>query len=492
MRFAPLLAAAALFAIAATPAAPAVETRIEGAGLVHDVDLLQSAYERLHPGLYRSTTPARMARDFDALRDELRGGATLAQAYMAFSRLAAQVKCGHTYTNFHNQPEAIRSALFEAGRGRVPFHFRWVDQRMIVVRAAASAPDLAPGTEVVSINGVPVREVLAALLPYTRADGANDAKRIAQLQVLGDEKYEPFDVFFALAFPAPGDMFDLVVLRPGETTPQQMRVPGLAWPERLAMRPAVREGGAPWRLDRTRSGFAVLDMPTWALYDTPWDWKAFLTDTFVQLERDHVPALVIDLRANEGGMDIGDGLLAHLIDRPVQRPFYRQLVRYRSVPADLRPHLDTWDRSFDDWGADAIPFDVRYYQLTRWHPASPGEPIAPEAPHYSGRVYVLTSATNSSATFQFAQLLHASGRGTLVGEPTGGNLRGINGSAFYFLRLPHSGIELDLPLVAQVSDSPQPDGGVAPDIVAVPDRASIAAGRDVALEAVAKDLVSHR
>ncbi|OAG66134.1 hypothetical protein A7D17_22085 [Xanthomonas floridensis] len=67
----------------------------------------------------------------------------------------------------------------------------------------------------------------------------------------------------------------------------------------------------------------------------------------------------------------------------------------------------------------------------------------------SGRVFVLTSAGNSSATFGFARQLQRNGLATLVGQPTGGNLRGISGSAFFFLHLPNAKIKVDRPLVGQ-------------------------------------------
>ena len=37
----------------------------------------------------------------------------------------------------------------------------------------------------------------------------------------------------------------------------------------------------------------------------------------------------------------------------------------------------------------------------------------------------------------------------MVGQVTGGNLRGINGGAFFFLNLPNSRLEIDLPLIGQ-------------------------------------------
>ena len=48
---------------------------------------------------------------------------------------------------------------------------------------------------------------------------------------------------------------------------------------------------------------------------------------------------------------------------------------------------------------------------------------------------------------------------------------GANGGAFFFLRLPKSGIELDLPLIGQFPLDERPDAGLTPDVLvaATPD-----------------------
>ncbi len=89
-------------------------------------------------------------------------------------------------------------------------------------------------------------------------------------------------------------------------------------------------------------------MPTWALYNSSWDWRAFLTTAFERLEQGGVRDLVVDLRGNEGGVDVGDVIVSHLIRQAVPRQVVHRRVRYRRVPDDLVPYLDTWDPSFKD------------------------------------------------------------------------------------------------------------------------------------------------
>ena len=173
----------------------------------------------------------------------------------------------------------------------------------------------------------------------------------------------------------------------------------------------------------------------------------------------NAPALILDLRGNEGGDDVGNEIIPHFLDEPIKLSSMRRLVRYRKVPDDLIPYLDTWDKSFRDWGSSAVelsepwptaPAAVTYLKLTRYDDEA-GDIIKPGGKRFHGKVIVLIDANNSSATFQFAQNMRSHHLGTLIGQSTGGSQQGINGGAFFFLRLPHSGIEMDLPLGRHVS-----------------------------------------
>ena len=101
-------------------------------------------------------------------------------------------------------------------------------------------------------------------------------------------------------------------------------------------------------------------------------------------------------------------------------------------------------------------------------------------------------SSNSSATFQFAKVIKQNHLGTLVGQPTGGNQRGINGGAFFFVYLPNSKIETDLPLVGLYPEGirpslaspvkiPLPDAGITPDLVIRPRVEDIQRGVDTEL-----------
>ncbi|GLQ45972.1 hypothetical protein GCM10007862_10230 [Dyella lipolytica] len=467
---------------AAGASEPSVGHEVIGtAGLQADVDSLQRIYETLHPGLLRYNTPDEIKAHFALLRRALDHDQSRASVFIALSQFAATIKCGHTYANFYNQSHAVQAELFN-GTNRVPFYFRWIDGRMIITRNLSSDKRLRPGSEILAINGVATSQILKTLMTVARADGANDAKRVAYLEVQGNDDYEAFDIFLPLFYPQTGS---IMKLKASDTNgvAWTTSVAALSYKERLSFRPKAAAGSeAPWELTFPSPGVALLDMPTWVMYNRTWDWHRYLGNVFAKLQATQVRSLIIDVRANEGGDDVGNVILAHLIERDLALPNYLRLVRYQSVPRDLLPNLDTWDASFKDWGAKVRPYNDRFYRLTKYDDDARGTIITALSPRFAGRVFVLIGPTNSSATFQFADIMKSQHLGMLVGQPTGGNRRGINGGAFFFVRLLHSGLEMDLPLIGTFPVVKQPDSGIDPDIRVVTTIEDIKQGHDPELQ----------
>ena len=473
---------------------------IPSAKLLEDVGILQLVYETAHPGLYRYNTKAQMAGRFAVLRAEFARDRTLAEAYVAISQLLAQVKCGHTYANFFNQPKEVVQALF-VGKNRVPFSFQWIDGRMIVTRDLSLEPRIKPGTEILSIDRVKTTDILARLMTIARADGSNDAKRVAYLEVQGSGKYEAFDVFLPLFFPEIGEEMDLLVREPASEKVVTITVTAQDLEQRKAFakqnkEPQRGKSDALWSFEPLDERTSYLKMPSWALYNSKWDWKSFLEAGMDGLIDRRVPGLIIDLRENEGGLDVGYTLIARITGEKVRYDRYQRYTRYRTLPLpkSFDSYLDTWDWSFKDWGQSAREDHDGFFRMTKFDDDEKGDVIAPRGRRYEGRVAVLIGATNSSATFQFAQVIKENKLAILVGQTTGGNQRGINGSAFFFVTLPNSKIEVDMPLVGNFVGKARPagteipfadisDAGIDPDVKVTPSVDDIARGMDSELRA---------
>ncbi len=478
------LGTAALAPFAVPFAARAADSP-SAADLKGDIAILREALA-LHPGLYRYSTPEQITGRIDLLERDWLSAAGLDGRYLALARFLASIRCGHSYPNFFNQKKAVKADLFERPT-RLPFTFRWITGRMIVLADHSGTGTLTAGTEIRSINGVPAHAILARLVPYVRADGHNDAKRTALLGVSGNETIETFDVFHGLLYGAPaGGVHRLAIRKPGGRD-QSVAMAPITLAARLAQMPPAPAKDSPiWQWQMRGDGIALLTMPGWALYNSRWDWQAWLGERLDSLGG--ARGLVIDLRENEGGNDCGDSILARLVDAPLSPPGQIQKLRFERTPPAIDRYLDTWDDSFRTMGVGGKPLGGGFIER-------PGGDtiltITPAAKRLTLPVATLIGPTNSSATFQFATMARASGKVQLFGEATGGNRRGINGGAFFFVRLPASGIEFDLPLVGYFATTPQPDAGLDPDVRVAATPADIAQGNDVVL-ARAADWIAGR
>jgi hypothetical protein len=299
------------------------------------------------------------------------------------------------------------------------------------------------------------------------------------MQMLGTEALETFDIFQGLILP-PLDGKHRVQVRTVDGRRQDMVLPALTLAERQARRTpgAEARAGQLWTWEM-RGEVAVLSMPTWAMYNSTWDWEAWLDARLRSLSG--ARALVIDLRANEGGNDCGEMILARLAQRDLQLAGYERRVRFRTTPADLDPYVDTWDDSFRSIGKDASDIGNGYFRLSS--EAEAIDIITAATPRITVPVAALVGPTCSSATFTFARRARQSGLVRLFGETTGGNLKGINGDAYFFVRLPASGLEFDVPLVGYFPARPQADTGVVPHVMVRPTLDDIAHHRDPAMAA---------
>lgn len=437
----------------------------------------------LHPGLLRYQTVSQVDARLRQLDSDFSGAASPEQRFLILSAFLARIRCGHSQCNPYNQTRATVHALFERPT-RLPFEFDWIDGSMVVLANRSADPALARGTRIEAINGVPTPALLRKLLPYARADGANDAKRVAQMAMRNTDRFETFDIYQSLILPPRDGAFHIRYRKP-DGREGQAEIAAITPDQRLANRHTIETNGTsePFWTWAMRDDIAILTMPSWVMYNSKWDWQPWLNDRLDSLKG--AKGLVIDLRDNEGGNECGNAILARLAQGDIGFAGYRQLVRYRRTPPDLDRYLDTWDDSFRTIGEKAPATADGFYELGR----EGSDTITAVGPRITLPVAALIGPVCSSATFSFARRARESGLVRLFGEPSGGNLRGINGNGYFFVRLPASGLEFDLPIVGNFAISPQPDRGVIPDVLVRPNAGDIAAGRDPCLTA-ASDWIS--
>ena len=436
-----------------------------------DLAVLQRALTEIHPGLYRYNTPAEISARFAAIQANAAKPASEAEFFRSLAQLVSTIRCGHTYLNPYNQRDSLMASLF-GQRTYLPIYFSVVNHRFIVTQNLSSQP-LAPGSEIKRINGVPVSRIIATLLTVTTADGNGTQNyRLNSIGLASDDKYPLFDLYFPLFFPLSSPEFQVDAIDSVTGKSVSLRVPAMTKPERMAALAA--RGGAlsesGWRFSTLNPETACLKLGSFVTFHAKQDYKVFLADAFAQMREKHTKYLIVDLRGNSGGdEDMGAAVASYLADRPI--PCYDKKVRFvRTVKIDdaLFRCLDTYDDTLSRRVQVSLaPTHFKasanglYEPLDR--PAC--APLLPAADHFQGKVYVLEDASNASAAFQFLRAVQDNKLATLVGQESGGNKQGINGDSFFFLSLPNSHIEVDIPVFYEAPPTPQPDEGIKPDVV---------------------------
>ena len=118
--------------------------------------------------------------------------------------------------------------------------------------------------------------------------------------------------------------------------------------------------------------------------------------------------------------------------------------------------------------------------------ALPPLALKPKKNGFKGKVYLITDASNSSATHLMAMYAKQIEGVTIVGQETGGNQMGTNGSYLFFLRLPNTRLELDIPVINNVIPNGKEliDGGVKPHIMVTKKAKDFINNKDTELGAV--------
>lgn len=461
------------------------------AQLQEDFEVIQNAILKVHPGLYRYNDSLSVQNNLATLKESLQQPLTYGESFLEISKFITTIQCDHTSASYFNQ-DAIMTSLLHEQENKIPFTFVWIDERMIVTRNASESEMLTTGAEVLEINAVPVSEILNGLLPYISADGATVSNKISKAEVDGyDFRYSSFDVLYPLLFPFKNNSLEILVKSPGETQSQKARVATITRKQRkriLASKYPDFESNAEdlWSYSIPEDNIGYLRIGSFGTNMFQKDWKKMLAEAFILFKEKDVQNLILDIRENQGGQDeAAYELEKYLYKKECTNEGFQSQSRFLKFPEDVKDDVTTWDTWFYNLEEDEHYKEGKYFVFPKDQSA---RNLGPTATTFNGKLIVLTSSKNVSGAFYLARLLKKCGVATLVGQETGGNLKGINGGAILFLKPPNSRININLPVIGSFSTKEMLNEGVKPDIAVKKEVGDIANNVDAELQKALKIL----
>lgn len=463
----------------------------EAQQIKEDISVMKNIIQHLHPAIYAFQDSLAFQNSIKQLEAEMLAQPDLINAYKAVSKFAAKIKCSHTFTNPWNQGGNIVKAMFYRP-DKLPMTLKRLDQRLFVDKNASATPSIRSGLEILSINGVSTDAVLTALAQYVSADGNNYEKKLNRLSLSGSEKFSLFDIYYPLVFGSTerfdlqfrdhqtSTVFDETVTATSKTNRTKILI------ERFGkLETSLRDG---WSFGITDNKVGVLKIKSFAVQRKEFDWKGYIDQAFAQLNQEEIANLIIDIRDNEGGQgEVGEYILENVVQEPFAAPAMQSSVRYLSIPDEYKKHISTWAKfpyDFTEKVTEGQADAEGNYQLKQKFSVA-GKTYKPKKNGFKGKVYLIIDSSNSSATHLMASYAKQMTGITLIGQETGGNQLGTNGGFMFFLRLPNTRIEIDIPVIHMVvpsgSGAPK-DGGVIPDIPVEKNWQDIVLGNDTELE----------
>jgi hypothetical protein len=377
--------------------------------LKSDLDFLIRTLEAVHPDLYAYTPKPAISLEKKKIESELTSPMSRVDFYLKVAPLIAMLNEGHTkiYPAYEEYYHFVGS-----GGLLFPFEVEFKDSQAFI-GANYSADSLAArGSELQSINGLPVGQITDRLLSLTSSE-----KRATKLAWL--EEFFAHMLWLVYGFEKE---FEVEFISKSDGKLHTRTIQGVTYSTIQTQKTIKSE-------DEEQVHYSYRSLPDekigiidLRLFKDMDDFRSFLRETFTEIQKEGIVDLIIDIRENPGGYSqLEDVLLSYLTDRPV--------VGFLNMEIKVSKQIKDYYRSTLRWYVKWLPFQYIHPTWRKmWNTPEGGLAVIRREPkkpkdnplRFSGGVYVLTGPRTYSTAQDFAAAMQDYELGTLIGEETGG------------------------------------------------------------------------
>lgn len=427
-----------------------------------DLNVVKAALMEAHPGLYRYNSRSEIARDFKKIEESITNRMTVLDFYRLLCPMLANIGDGHTKLHLEGKPDD-HYAFFESGY--LPMNLYFHQGKSFLHSSYVSKLAIPLGSEILSINGKPMKEVTSKLMKCIFADARITSAKYAELSL-------HFSGYYA-EFIGPSKFYK-ITFKNSEGRQGTITVPGVRRTDIPKEKYDERQ-----EISYPNKHTAMMRIGVFRNLENKPTLSGFLQNAFEDIQKKNISSLIIDIRNNEGGMDaMGIELFSYLAKSPFR--YYGKFVVASDGNFSFVEHA-------------ALPPEFEYlkkfivkvkdeYHFTQKEGL---EMQQPKAKAFTGRVFILQNGRTFSVSSEFCAIVRETSRGIFIGDETGGAVGGDSSGGFALVRLPNTKLKLDIPLLGyymHLDEKNKINRGVLPDYSVLPTINEILSNKDVVFQ----------
>jgi len=426
--------------------------------LKEDVDFAYTKLKEMHPQLYWYISKENLDHKFDSIKQTINEPLTPLQFYFKLQPVIADIHEGHLslriprrkFTKNEIKKLEHKKGMFSR------FEYYVENNRLFIVENKDSIENIKPGTEVLTINDIPVSEYLKKYRKLVSSDGFNTTF----------QSYFLKDWFFYFYVAENGftDRAKIETLYNGERKVYDLKRESksetdLKNDKELEKRTAEKKINDYVAFNNSYNrNFKFIDKDSTIAYIKVKSFskdysEKFYKETFEKIKNSKSSYLIIDVRNNYGGsLDEINNLYAYLTSdpyvlikpsqvtskvAPLKTSYFRQSNFFQYAYKSLTYPTFFFAQAFSTYKKDG----KIYYKMKADKTAKPNKHT------FNGKIFVLINGGSFSASSILTSKLKNDKRAVLVGEETGGANDGTVAGFYSYQTLPNSEINLPIGLL---------------------------------------------
>ena len=383
--------------------------KFQPAELKADLDFLMKTLEEVHPDLYAYTPKSVIAQERARIEREVNSPMTRLDFYLKAAILVAKLNDGHTkiYPPYEEYYDYIaqRGLLF-------PFDLEFRDGRAYIKVNYSSDTLAESGSELLSINGIPIVQMSDTLLELISSE-----KKAHKLESLETSFQQMLWLNYRFE-----DDFEVEFISNKDGRHYTQKIAGVTYDtikSRKTTESAKEEEAFYLYHSLPNEKIGVIELRKFIELQ---DFKKFLQETFSRIKKEGTTDLIIDIRENPGGYsDLVELLLSYITDKPV--------IKDLNLEIKVSKQIKDWYRSTLRWYVKWLPFQYIHPTWRKIWSTPVGQKVVlrsqPKKPkenplRFNGQIYLLIGSRTFSTATGFAAAVKDYELGTLIGEETGG------------------------------------------------------------------------